>query len=247
MTDVLLAVTTLSFDIAALELLLPLTVGARIELIPRDVAADGARLSARLGQGDVTFLQATPATWRLLLDGGWPGTPGLAMLCGGEALPRSLADRLMDKGLRSSGTSTGPPRRPSGRRSPGSSPATTPSRSVEPIAATQLYVLDARMRPVPVGVTGELYIGGLGVARGYYHRPGLTAERFLPDPFGKTLRGSRLSDGRPGPMEVRRHARMPRPGRPSGQDPWLPRRTRRDRGRAFKASDDPRGCRDRAG
>src|SRR5262249_4414905 len=96
--DTLLAVTTLSFDIAALEVYLPLIVGARLELVRRDVAADGARLAARLSQGDVSFMQATPATWRLLLEGGWPGSPGLTILCGGEALPRELAERLLPKG-----------------------------------------------------------------------------------------------------------------------------------------------------
>ena len=93
--DTLLAVTTLSFDIAALELFLPLTVGARLVLVSRDVAADGARLSERLEGSGATFLQATPATWRLLLEAGWPGSPSLTMLCGGEALPRELADRLL--------------------------------------------------------------------------------------------------------------------------------------------------------
>ena len=188
--DALLAVTTLSFDIAALEIYLPLTVGARVEIAPRDVAADGARLADRLARGDVSILQATPATWRLLLEGGWSGTPGLSILCGGEALPRALADRLVDKGkvlwnlygptettIWSSLAKVGP----------GGDPVTIG----RPIAQTQLYVLDARLLPVPVGVTGELYIGGAGVARGYYGRPGLTGERFLPDPFGK-VPGARI-------------------------------------------------------
>jgi amino acid adenylation domain-containing protein len=188
--DTLLAVTTLSFDIAALELLLPLTVGGRIEIVPRDIAADGARLVARLGRGDVSFLQATPATWRLLLEAGWQGTPSLTMLCGGEALPRSLADRLLDKG-KALWNLYGPT-----ETTIWSSIAQVESGDAaitigRPIANTQMYVLDARMRPVPVGVTGELYIGGQGVARGYYRRAGLTAERFLPDPFAKTT-GARL-------------------------------------------------------
>jgi amino acid adenylation domain-containing protein len=96
--DALLAVTTLSFDIAALELFLPLIVGARVELVERAEATDGARLASRLDDPALTFLQATPATWRLLLDAGWTGSPGLTMLCGGEPLPRALADRLLDRG-----------------------------------------------------------------------------------------------------------------------------------------------------
>ncbi len=97
-SDALLAVTTLSFDIAGLELFLPLIVGARIELASRDEAADGVRLATRIAAAGVTFLQATPATWRLLLETGWPGQPDLTLLCGGEALPRALADRLLPKG-----------------------------------------------------------------------------------------------------------------------------------------------------
>ena len=86
--DTLLAVTTLSFDIAALEIFLPLCVGAGVELVDRDVAADGTRLAVRLQDPRVTFLQATPATWRLLLEADWRGKPALTMLCGGEAPPR---------------------------------------------------------------------------------------------------------------------------------------------------------------
>ncbi len=181
--DVLLAVTTLSFDIAALELLLPLTVGARVELLPRDVAADGARLAARLMETGATFLQATPASWRLLLDAGWDGSPGLTMLCGGEALPRPLADQLLGRGA-CLWNLYGPTETTiwSSIDRVGADPA-----SVVPIgraiASTSLYVLDAQLRPVPIGVAGELYIGGAGLARGYLNRPGLTAERFVPDPF----------------------------------------------------------------
>ena len=83
--DVLLAVTTLSFDICGLELLLPLTVGARVELVSREIAGDGVRLAERLETGDATVMQATPATWRMLLDAGWSGSPDLTILCGGEA------------------------------------------------------------------------------------------------------------------------------------------------------------------
>ena len=96
--DALLAVTTLSFDIAALELFLPLVAAARVELVERAEAADGRRLTDRLASSGANFLQATPATWRLLLEAGWPGDPRLNILCGGEALPRALADRLVGKG-----------------------------------------------------------------------------------------------------------------------------------------------------
>ncbi len=126
--DRLLAVTTLSFDIAALEIFLPLIVGARVELIERDVAADGARLADRLNDPAITFLQATPATWRLLLEAGWRGQPTLKLLCGGEALPRAWPIGSWTRGPRC-GTSTDQPRRPSGRRPGGSNPARLRSRS----------------------------------------------------------------------------------------------------------------------
>jgi amino acid adenylation domain-containing protein len=182
--DVLAAVTTLSFDIAALEVYLPLIQGARVEVVGRDVAADGARLAGRLERSGATFLQATPATWRLLLEGGWRGDPGLTLLCGGEALPRALADRLLDKG-KALWNLYGPTETTIWSSAERVEPGELPVPIGRPIANTQLYVLDARLRPVPVGVTGELYIGGAGLARGYLGRPALTAERFVPDPFGK--------------------------------------------------------------
>ena len=199
--DAMLAVTTLSFDIAALEILLPLIVGARVDLVAREIAADGERLIRRVNGPGITFLQATPATWRLLLDAGWRGKPGLVMLCGGEALPRALADRLLDKGevLWNLYGPTETTIWSSAWRVEGGE---LPICVGRPIAGTRLYVLDKWLRPVPVGVTGELYIGGVGLARGYWKRPGLTADRFIPDPFdsaggGRLYRTSDLARWRP--------------------------------------------------
>ena len=177
-----LAVTTLSFDIAALELFLPLTVGARVVVASRAEVTDGQQLSQKLTDSGATIMQATPATWRLLVATGWQGTPQLKMLCGGSALPRDLAEQLLPKGaclwnlygptettiwatVQQMATGQGSP--PIGR----------------PIANTQSYLLDSQMQPVPVGVPGDLYIGGHGLARGYLHRPALTAEVFVPHPF----------------------------------------------------------------
>ncbi|MGP0067608.1 MAG: amino acid adenylation domain-containing protein [Isosphaeraceae bacterium] len=188
--DKLLAVTTLSFDIAALELFLPLIVGGQVELIDREVAADASRLAARLDDPRATFLQATPATWRSLLEAGWRGKPTLTMLCGGEALPRALADRLTDKGS-ALWNLYGPTETTVWSSAWRVETGHGPISIGRPIANTHLYVLDRRLRAVPVGVTGELYIGGVGLARGYWDRPGLTAERFIPDPFG-TEPGGRL-------------------------------------------------------
>ncbi len=181
--DALLAVTTLSFDIAALELFLPLTTGARIELAAREEAADGVALARRIESAGVSFLQATPATWRLLLEAGWPGRASLTMLCGGEALPRPLADRLLPRGA-ALWNLYGPTETTIWSSAAKVEPGDAPIVIGRPIANTQLYVLDPRARPVPVGVAGELYIGGSGLARGYLGRPALTADRFVPDPFG---------------------------------------------------------------
>jgi amino acid adenylation domain-containing protein len=180
--DILLAVTTLSFDIAALEIFLPLAVGARVELVGRETAQDGARLAERLAVSGATVMQATPATWRLLLEAGWSGGPGLKILCGGEALAPELAQQLLPCGS-SVWNLYGPTEttiwstlHPVDWRL-GSVPIG------RPIANTQVYIVDDQGQPVPVGVPGELLIGGAGVARGYRRRPELTAEKFIPDPF----------------------------------------------------------------
>ena len=149
--DTLLAVTTLSFDIAALEIFLPLIVGGRVELVDRDVAADGASLADRLDDPGITFLQATPATWRLLLEAGWRGKPTLTMLCGGEALPRALADRLIDKGA-ALWNLYGPTETTVWSSAWRVEAGEAPISIGQPIANTRLYVLDKRLRAVPVGV-----------------------------------------------------------------------------------------------
>jgi non-ribosomal peptide synthetase component F len=181
--DVVLAVTTLSFDIAVLELHLPLSVGARIVLATREIATDGMLLRKALEEEGVTLLQATPSTWRLLLSAGWAGNGHLRALCGGEALPRELAFELARR-AGSLWNMYGPTEttvwstcyrvtNPPGRILIG-----------KPIANTTTYLLDERLAPVPIGVPGELHIGGDGVTRGYLGRPDLTRERFIPDPFG---------------------------------------------------------------
>ena len=180
--DVLVAITTLSFDIAALELYLPLLVGARVVLATREEAQDAWRLAERLEQVGATVMQATPTTWRMLLDSGWSNPRRLTQLCGGEPMPADLARRLTATGgvlwnlygpTETTVWSTVALVRPGGGR-------LTVGRA---ILNTSIHVLDGNLEPVPAGVPGEVYIGGEGVARGYVGRPELTAERFVPDPF----------------------------------------------------------------
>ncbi|MFD5083006.1 amino acid adenylation domain-containing protein [Kitasatospora sp. NPDC058406] len=179
--ETLLAVTTHSFDISLLELLLPLAEGARVVVAEREAVADGERLSRLLTASGATVMQATPSTWRMLLDSGWPGAPGLRVLAGGEALPAELARRLLATGV-TLWNMYGPTETTiwSAVAEVGEGPISIG----EPIANTELHVLDDRGRPVPAGVPGELYIGGAGLARDYLGLPGLTAERFVPHPFG---------------------------------------------------------------
>jgi acyl-coenzyme A synthetase/AMP-(fatty) acid ligase/acyl carrier protein len=180
--DVLLSVTTLSFDIAALEIFLPLIVGAKLDVATREVATDAEKLKERLETAGITTMQATPATWRMLLEAGWKGSPHLKILCGGEALSAELGIRLRHCGAELWNL-YGPTE---------TTIWSTLYRVQEergqipigrPIANTQLYVLDGLHQPVPLGASVELYIGGSGLARGYLNRPELTAEKFVAHPF----------------------------------------------------------------
>jgi amino acid adenylation domain-containing protein/thioester reductase-like protein len=185
--DALLAVTTLSFDIAVLELLLPLTVGARVVIASSEITADGTLLADTLTRANATVMQATPASWRSLLEAGWKGKADLKILCGGEALVSDLAERLLERGAEvwnlygpTETTIWSTLYRVTSKEMHGISNTIPVGR---PIANTQIYILDSELQPVPVGVIGNLYIGGDGVSRGYLNRPELTTERFIPNPF----------------------------------------------------------------
>jgi len=186
--DRLLAVTTISFDIAALELYLPLITGAKVVLVSRDVASDGMQLAKIVTECGATVMQATPATWRMLLAAGWTGFEQLKTLCGGEALPRDLANELLDTGT-TLWNMYGPTETTiwSTTTQIDRARAQRAAMSIgRPIANTQIYILDRHKKPVPIGVPGDLYIGGDGVARGYLKRPALNQERFIPNPFKTT-------------------------------------------------------------
>jgi amino acid adenylation domain-containing protein len=185
-TDRLLAVTSLSFDISVMELFLPLLVGGEVLIVSRDVAADGAALVQTLVESRTTVMFATPATWRAMLDAGWPadwpGRDRFTIFCGGEALSRELASQLVAHAS-CVWNLYGP------------TEATVCSTAClveagegavsigRPIDNTHAYVVDRGLQPVPIGIPGELLIGGVGLARDYLNRPELTAEHFIPNPF----------------------------------------------------------------
>jgi amino acid adenylation domain-containing protein len=185
--DCVLAVTTLAFDIAGLELFLPLVCGARIALADAARSHDPGALVEMMAASGATMAQATPATWRMLLEAGWGGAPWLKALCGGEALPVELAGRI-GKRVGRLWNVYGPTETTIwSSASPVDASRAKEARASEPIgrpvANTRIYVLDGQGEPAPIGVAGEIYIGGAGVARGYLNRPDLTAERFVADLF----------------------------------------------------------------
>ncbi|WP_266182493.1 non-ribosomal peptide synthetase [Dyella humicola] len=184
--DRLIAVTTLSFDIAFMELMLPLSVGAEIIVADHDDVRDGAALRTLVERSGATMMQATPAGWRILVESGWNGRPDFRAVSGGEPLPLDLAEALLTR---------------CGEVWNGYGPTETTVYSTywrveqprngiyigRPVANTFVHILDELGAPCPLGVPGEIYIGGAGVALGYLNRPELTAERFLSDPFADTL------------------------------------------------------------
>ncbi|UFZ04830.1 amino acid adenylation domain-containing protein [Bradyrhizobium ontarionense] len=190
--DRVLGLTSLSFDIAVLELWLPLTHGACVVLADRASAHDPAKLKALVARHGVTMIQATPSSWRMLLDheGPEPWLPwGCSVLSGGEALPPDLARRLVELG--SDVWNLYGPTETTVWSARHRLDAEHPIPVLGgPIGNTTLLVLDANLNLAPVGVAGELFIGGEGLARGYWNRAGLSAERFIPDPFGAA--GARL-------------------------------------------------------
>lgn len=203
-TDCLLAITTTTFDIAGLELFLPLCAGGTVEIAAREVAMDPKRLRERVESATITIMQATPATWRLLIAAGWKGHPRLKLLCGGEAMSPELAASLLDR-CGELWNMYGPTETTVWstleRILPGPGPKITIGR---PIDRTRVYVLGPERTLLPFGEVGEIFIGGDGLARGYHKRPDLTEQKFVQSPFegpgcriyGTGDLGRMLPDGR---------------------------------------------------
>jgi amino acid adenylation domain-containing protein len=185
--DVLVAVTTISFDIAVLELLLPLTRGAAVVIATHDEAMDGQALRDLLERHRATVMQATPVTWRLLLEAGWTPRSGFKALVGGEALQMDLAGQLIARGVQL-WNMYGPTETTVWSTCARITDTASGITIGKPIANTTVRILDKRKKLCPIGVPGELCIGGDGVALGYWNRPELTADRFIPDPYSKIPR-----------------------------------------------------------
>ena len=191
----LLAVTTISFDIAALEIYLPLITGAELVIAPREVALNAEALQQLISLRGVTHMQSTPTAWRLLLDTHWSAPANFTILCGGEALPRDLSRQLLALDIKLWNL-----------YGPTETTIWSAAKQVvlseeyemdgcEPVGApirnTQIYTLDERLNCQPIGFSGELVIGGDGLARGYLNRPDLTADQYRPDPFSP-IPGARI-------------------------------------------------------
>lgn len=191
-SDRMLALTTFSFDISLLELLLPLVQGASVQIAAPQAQRDAEKLAGYLADPRITLVQATPVTWRLLLSTGWQPRESLTLLCGGEALPQDLADRLCLPGMtlwnlygptETTIWSTACHLRPG-----------APVQLGHPIPGTQVVLVDRNLRSVPRGVIGELLICGPGVSQGYYRNPVETAKQFVPDPVAAGRRAYLTGD-----------------------------------------------------
>ncbi|BAZ03055.1 amino acid adenylation domain-containing protein (plasmid) [Tolypothrix tenuis PCC 7101] len=189
-TDTLVAVTTISFDIAGLELFLPLITGAKLVIADKETTKDGFKLAQLLQISQATIMQATPSTWRLLLTAGWEPQDNFCILCGGEAIPVELAATLLNSQVELWNV-YGPTETTiwsTVKQIQQPEDALSIGRAID---NTSIYILDKAGNPVPQGIVGELFIGGIGLARGYRQKPDLTADRFVPNPFA-TNPGERL-------------------------------------------------------
>ena len=186
--DVLLAITTLSFDIAELELLLPLVTGASVVIASRQTTLDPLLLRKKLTDSGATVMQATPVTWKMLLESGWEGSPVLKALVGGESVPKELVNRLAP--LCGSLWNLYGPTETTIWSTVGQLTAGMDTITIgRPIDNTQIYIVNSELQLQPIGVPGEILIGGDGLSSGYLGLPQLTSEKFLSNPFTSTPGG----------------------------------------------------------
>ncbi|MEO8414896.1 MAG: amino acid adenylation domain-containing protein [Ginsengibacter sp.] len=179
---VILALASISFDPSTLELFLPLMVGAKVVVASEEMTTNPLLIGETINRNQVNILQATPATWQLLLDAGWEGKPELKALCGGEVLTRQMADRLLER-VGSLWNVYGPTETTVWSTFCQIQKGDTPITIGQPIGNVQIYILDRYLQVVPVGVVGELHIAGEGLARGYLNNPHLTREKYIPNIF----------------------------------------------------------------
>ncbi|MGW0791223.1 amino acid adenylation domain-containing protein [Streptomyces sp. NPDC002911] len=192
--DTLFAVTTISFDMAQVELFLPLVSGARCYVCDSPTIKDVERLKERVATVRPTVMQATPATWSMLFHSGWRNHEGVRILCGGEALPRTLKEYFRDTGCEA--WNLYGPTETTVYATGGRIRFDAPTTIGRPVAGARVHILDERLRPVAAGETGELCVAGTGVARGYVNRPDLTAKNFIDHdlvPGGKLYRTGDLA------------------------------------------------------
>ena len=181
-TDLLFSVTTPSFDISILEFFLPLITGASVYMASGELLSDPISITQKLKSLQPTVIQATPSFYQMLYNAGWEGANQLKVLCGGDLLSKSLAEKLIDN-CKSLWNMYGPTETTIWSsikeiKDPEEAPVIG-----KPIHNTQFYILDKGLNPLPINFVGELFIGGLGLAKGYFHNETLTSSRFVSDPF----------------------------------------------------------------
>ncbi len=182
--DRLFAVTTYSFDISILEFFLPLIAGASLFIADNATLQDYQKTIQRIKAVDPTVIQATPSFFQLLINGGWTGNRHLSLFCGGDLLSEELADQLL-RNCTALWNMYGPTETTIWSSVKHITESSQAGNIGKPIANTQFYVLDGNLRLLPVGSNGILYIGGEGLAKGYFKDPELTEQKFVPSPFGK--------------------------------------------------------------
>jgi amino acid adenylation domain-containing protein len=192
--DRLLAVTTVSFDISGLELFLPLISGAQVIIADSAEAKDGRSLLDIIRREKITIMQATPYTWRIMLEAGWNASNPIKAICGGEALPKELAERIIPR-AESLWNVYGPTETTIWSTIKQITADSNPITVGRPIDNTAIYILDNSLNPLAPGTTGEIYIGGDGVAKGYLNHPGLTDEKFIRDSFSNKPRAKMYRTG----------------------------------------------------